>query len=92
MPFLITTVSLIFRIYSFLILVRVILSWVAVTPYRSRMDHPIVRLLYQITDPILEPLRRLIPPIGGTLDISPVVALIILEVIRSIIVGFLLRI
>jgi YggT family protein len=91
MPFLITTVSLIIRIYSFLILVRVILSWAAVTPYRSRMDHPIVRLLYQVTDPILEPLRRIIPPIGGTLDISPVVALIILEVIRSVVVGFLLR-
>jgi len=37
----------------------------------------------------LAPLRRLIPPIGGTVDISPVVALIILEVVRRILVSVL---
>ncbi|NIV33047.1 MAG: YggT family protein, partial [Anaerolineae bacterium] len=38
---------------------------------------------------VLAPLRRLIPPVGGTVDISPVVALIILEVVRRILVSVL---
>lgn len=92
MSILITVVSLILRIYSFLILIRVVLSWTAVSSYGSRTDHPIVRTLYRVTDPVLEPLRRVIPPIGGTVDISPVVALIILEIVRSVVVGLLLRI
>lgn len=85
----ITVVSLIIQIYSFLILVRVLLSWVNPDPYRPTFDHPIVRTLNQITDPFLEPFRRIIPPIGGTIDISPVVALIVLDVARRILVSFL---
>ncbi|NLF10889.1 MAG: YggT family protein, partial [Anaerolineaceae bacterium] len=47
-------------------------------------------LLYRLTDPVLEPLRRLIPPIGGMLDITPIVAMILLEVVRQVIVRLLL--
>jgi YggT family protein len=89
MSTLITIISLAFQIYQFLILIRVLLSWVNTNPYRSRIDHPAIRLLYQVTDPVLAPLRRLIPPVGGTVDISPVVALIGLEIIRRIVVGLL---
>jgi YggT family protein len=85
----ITVISLAFQLLQFLILIRVLLSWVNTNPYRSRIDHPAVRLLYQITDPVLEPLRRLIPPVGGTVDISPVVALIGLEIVRRVVVGLL---
>jgi YggT family protein len=60
-------------------------------PYQSRIDHPAVRILYRVTDPVLKPLQRLIPPVGGAVDISPIVALVILEVARRIVVGFLSR-
>jgi YggT family protein len=84
MSTLITIVSWTFQIYEFIILIRVLLSWVNINPY-----HPAIRILYQITDPVLQPLRRIIPPIGGTIDISPVVALIILEITHRIVVSIL---
>jgi YggT family protein len=84
MSAIITIVSLAFQIYEFLILIRVLLSWVRVSPY-----HPVIRILYQITDPVLDPLRRVIPPIGGAIDISPVVALIILEIVHRIVISVL---
>jgi YggT family protein len=77
----ITIISLAFQVYEFLILIRVLLSWVRINPY-----HPAVQILHQITDPVLEPLRRLIPPIGGAIDISPVVALILLEILHRIVI------
>ncbi|HSJ54345.1 MAG TPA: YggT family protein [Anaerolineae bacterium] len=85
-------VSLVFQAYQFLILIRVLLSWVNVNPYGRAIDHPLVDLLYRLTDPVLEPLRRLIPPIGGVLDLSPIVAMIVLEVLRQIITRLLLSI
>lgn len=85
----ITLVSFVFQLYEFLILIRVLLSWVNVNPYRPVIDHPLVRVLHQVTDPVLEPLRRIIPPIGGAIDISPVVALIGLEIVRTILISLL---
>jgi YggT family protein len=84
-----TIVSVLIQAYEFLLLIRVLLSWVNVDPYRPVIDHPVVDILQRITDPVLAPLRRLIPPIGGAVDISPVVALIILEVLRRILVSVL---
>lgn len=83
-------VSLVFQAYQFLILIRVLLSWVNVNPYGRAINHPLIDLLYRLTDPVLEPLRRLIPPIGGMLDITPIVAMILLEVVRQVIVRLLL--
>jgi YggT family protein len=82
-------VSVLIQVYEFLLLIRVLLSWINVNPYRPVIDHPVVDILQRITDPVLAPLRRLIPPIGGAVDISPVVALIILEVLRRILVSVL---
>jgi YggT family protein len=56
--------------YFFLIIAMVILSWVG-----ARATHPIVPLIFQLTEPVLRPLRRVIPPIGG-IDLSPLFALI----------------
>lgn len=56
--------------YFFLIIAEVILSWVA-----TSARHPVVPLVYQLTEPVLRPFRRFIPPIAG-LDLSPVFALI----------------
>ena len=65
-------VNLFFYLLSLAILARVLLSWVRVSPY-----HPAVEFLYRITEPILAPLRRVIPPVGMA-DISPIVAMILL--------------
>ena len=61
-------------IYSFVILARLLLSWVPdmIDPY-----HPAAQFLHQITEPVLEPARRLIPPIG-MIDISATVVLLVI--------------
>jgi YggT family protein len=84
MPTITALVSLLFRVYSILILIRVLLTWVSVSPY-----HPAIRILHQVTDPVILPLRRLIPPIGGTVDVSPIAALILLEIVHRILISFL---
>lgn len=84
MSVVITIVSLVFWIYEILILIRVLLSWFNVNP-----NGQLVQILYRVTDPLLQPLRRLIPPIGGTLDLSPAVALLLLWVAESIVLRLL---
>ncbi|MBC8355914.1 MAG: YggT family protein [Planctomycetes bacterium] len=70
------------QIYSFVLLGRIILSWI---PNVDRTN-PIVRLLYQLTDPVLEPVRRTIPPLG-MIDISPIVVFIGLRILQSVLTG-----
>ncbi len=69
------------QIYSFVLLIRILLSWVRVDPY-----NPMVRFLYDITDPLLEPLRRVIPP-AGMMDFSPMVAFLILWILRVLLMN-----
>ncbi len=57
-------------LYFFLILAVVILSWVG-----GRARHPLIPLMYQITDPVLRPIRKLLPTVGG-FDLSPLFAII----------------
>ena len=56
--------------YFFLIIAAVILSWVG-----AQMRHPVIPLVYQLTEPVLAPFRKFIPPIAG-IDLSPLFALI----------------
>ncbi|MCF7985023.1 MAG: YggT family protein [Thiohalocapsa sp.] len=72
-------VGLVISIFLFAILIRVILSWVNPDPY-----NPAVDLLTRITDPILRPAQRLIPPIGG-IDLSPMAAMIGLVLLEMLI-------
>jgi YggT family protein len=53
---------------------------VPVDPY-----NPAVRLLDQITEPIIAPLRRVIPPIGGAIDITPIIALVLIQIVQAIV-------
>jgi YggT family protein len=82
---LIWIINLVFGVYEFLIFIRVLLSWVNINP-----NHPLVRILYSLTDPLLKPIQRLIPPIGGTIDISPAVALILLYIVQRVLISLLL--
>lgn len=63
-------IQLLLVMYLVLIIAEVILSWVG-----GGMRHPIIPLIYQLTRPVLMPIRRVIPTIGG-LDLSPLVAII----------------
>lgn len=64
------------RIYTFVIIAYVLMSWIP-----NARESFIGELLGKIVEPYLAPFRRLIPPIGGMLDISPIVALFALQFI-----------
>ena len=83
MRLLVGLVDWLFVVYSWLLLARVLLSWLPVDPY-----NPAIRLLVRITDPALRPFRRLLPPLGGV-DFSPVVAFLALSLVRSVVVRLL---
>jgi YggT family protein len=72
-------VDIFFQALSITLFIRIALSWFPHDPY-----HPIISLIYRITDPILTPFRQLIPPIGG-LDISPIFAFMALSLIEKLI-------
>lgn len=65
---------MIFSLIYFLLIVRAVLSWVNPDPYND-----IVRILYRLTDPILIPLRNAIPFRMGAIDISPLLAFLLLK-------------
>jgi len=63
-------IRLLLVMYMVLIIAEVILSWVG-----GAMRHPIIPLIYQLTRPVLEPIRRVVPSLAG-LDLSPLIAII----------------
>lgn len=80
--------SVLLNIYWWIILIRALISWVNPDPY-----NPIVVFLHRATEPVLEPLRRLIPPerVGG-IDLSPLLAMLAILFIRVFLVQSLLEI
>ncbi len=60
-----------------LIFIRAILSWLPVDPYS-----PLIRIVVEITDPILEPFQKIIPPMGG-FDFSPIAAMFVLMLLEQ---------
>lgn len=76
-------VDLAFKVYIYGIIIQAILSWVNPGTY-----NPAVSLLHSLTEPVLRPARRVIPPISG-MDLSPLVAILVLEVLRRLIVPLL---
>jgi YggT family protein len=81
---LIRIIELLLTMLSLAILVRVILSWII--PLTGGRPHPmlvsVISVVNQVTEPILAPLRRVIPSIGS-LDLSPMAALIIIALIST---------
>jgi len=78
-----TLVSFLFTVLMTAILVRVIGSWVGIGPYRKWM-----RPFYLLTDWLIEPIRRILPPFG-MVDFSPMVAWLVLYVVRGFVMGLL---
>jgi len=77
-------VAWIFGVLQIALLARVLMSWI-----RSSPSSWWVRWSYALTEPYLRPLRQLIPPIGGMLDLTPLVAYFVLSLISGWIVGAL---
>lgn len=80
-------VSTLIWIYTILILVRILLTWVPRMPYNPVLNS-VVRFIEDVTDPYLAIFRRLIPPLG-MIDISPIVAVFVLGIIGSIVVNLI---
>jgi YggT family protein len=70
-------VAFLARLFNLLILVRVLLSWIPMARANA-----LVSFIFAVTEPILAPIRRILPPVGG-LDLSPIVAMILLQVISA---------
>ncbi|MEP0201000.1 MAG: YggT family protein [Halioglobus sp.] len=69
-------VGLLVNIYFFALLAMIILSWVA-----AGSRHPAIALLYQITEPVMAPFRKLLPAMGG-IDFSPIMVFILINIIQ----------
>lgn len=81
--FLATFINILFYALWVAILGRVIISWLNLSPY-----NPIVVILYQITEPILAPIRRVLPRME-IIDLSPMVAIIVMMVVQRILLRLL---
>jgi YggT family protein len=74
--------NIIFTIAWWLILIRALISWVNPDPY-----NPIVQFLYKTTEPILDPIRRILPQgLRFGIDISPIIAFLVIVFLRSFLV------
>jgi YggT family protein len=74
----IETIDLFFTLLYLAIMARIILSWFRFDPY-----HPVSVFLYRVTEPILGFFRGIIPPVG-MLDLSPIVAIIVLGIVQQL--------
>lgn len=72
-------VSVAFEVYSWILIIRILLSWIRHNPYQ-----PIIRFIYEVTDPYLRIFRRIVPPYGAV-DFSPIVAFFALRIMEWII-------
>lgn len=79
MIILINFVSILVQVLSFAVFIRALLSWFPVKP-----DNPLVVILFQITEPVLAPLRKVVPMVG-MMDITPLVAIIVLQIVSGLI-------
>jgi YggT family protein len=75
--------SAVFTILMTAILIRVIASWLGIGPYRKWM-----RPVYALTNWLIDPIRRILPPVG-IFDFSPMVAWLVLYVVRGFVLGLL---
>jgi len=73
-----TFIEILCEVLTIAVFIRAIMSWFPTSP-----GNRFVIMMHQVTDPILDPLRKLIPPIGGTIDITPIIAIILLQVIAA---------
>ncbi len=81
MNLLLYTIHLLFLSYTVLLLIRVIGSW-----FPSFSRYAFMRFAVNITDPYLNVFRRVIPPIGGVLDLSPLIGFFVLQISEQLVI------
>jgi YggT family protein len=69
---------LLLDLYSLVLLASVVLSWVQVSD-----DNAFVKIVRQLTEPVLEPVRKIVPPVGG-FDLSPVLVILALNLLKAL--------
>ena len=70
-------------VYTVIMFARILLSWLTMFWSPPHALSPAIRVIYDLTEPVLKLFRRYIPPIG-MLDISPIIIFILLQVLRSV--------
>lgn len=85
---LINIVNVLFGAFYILLFASIILSWVRPSPYHPVWG-PIIRITSIVIDPVLAPVRRLMPPMGG-LDFSPMVVLLLARVLQQAVISLLI--
>jgi YggT family protein len=73
-------------IYMWIVIIRALISWVSPDPY-----NPIVRFLYRVTEPVLRPVRRILPIGGIGLDFSPLIVILVIILLRIFLVRILFQ-
>lgn len=71
-------IDVIAQAFTFAVIARMLMSWVRVDPY-----HPLVRLLHDFTEPILGPIRNMMPRVG-MFDFSPIIAILLVDIVSTL--------
>ena len=71
------------RLYEIILLVRIFMSWVRPDPY-----NPFVKFIHNMTEPVLEPIRRYLPT--GGFDFSPIIVFVLLEFLQRLLFPYAL--
>ncbi|MBD3421420.1 MAG: YggT family protein [Chitinivibrionales bacterium] len=69
-------IAYVIRLYEIVLLIKVVSSWIQADPH-----HPFMRWINQLTDPVLEPVRKILPANRMGLDFSPLIVFLILELL-----------
>jgi YggT family protein len=83
---LVSFINFLLQAYMLMVVGRAVISWVNADPY-----NPIVRFLYETTEPVLSRIRRKIPISGGGIDFSPMILIIIIIFLQSVLLPTLVE-
>ena len=75
-------IDMVFNILQIIIIVRVILSWISHNP-----SNQFIRIIYQVAEPILKPIKEILPITGMGFDFSPIVAFFLLGLLKKILLS-----
>jgi YggT family protein len=79
--------DVVLSIYMWVIIIRALISWVNPDPY-----NPIVQILTRVTEPVLRPIRKLVPPYKTGIDLSPLLAILFIIFLQYAVINTLYRI
>ena len=88
MVFLVEILSTALQLYSFVLLARVLMSWIPIDTSNPTVSQ-IVRFMYDVTEPVLAPIRNVLPQ-GLGMDFSPLLVFLAIDIIRRILFSALL--